>query len=257
MDQFNGIEERRDSQPALGKGLVCSGVNGESSTLFDDLRPDCGWNPDFAEEFREQFKIGKRRKIDQWTAVGDNDHSSPREIGLRQVALDPLQIGEVIGQILGSVIVLGNIPHPGQFHELNPRETEILRGLGRRNTTFIEEPKDGGLQGIVAKALLGAFVQSLLRDRDLNFNLHDNSIVRRDREPLPNLLWFTLEDGRLCVRLSDQNDENAPVGRRQPGEAVTGNGWFGFPALTGRIHHMSRFTTLSVRVGKWPDSSSA
>ena len=22
-------------------------------------------------------------------------------------------------------------------------------------------------------------------------------------------LWFTLEDGRLCVRLSDQDDENA------------------------------------------------
>ena len=206
MDRFNGIPERRHSQPALRNGLACGGLNGESSTLLDDLRPDCGRNLDFAEESQEQFKIGKRRKVNQWTAVGDNNHSSPWETTSREVVLDPLQIGEVIGQILGRVIVLGNVPPPGQFHELNPREAEILRGLGRRNKAFIEEPQDGGLQGVVAKALLGAFVQRLFRDRDLNFNLHDNSIVRWDREPLLAAAarqgWVQTDDLRaLCSHL--------------------------------------------------------
>jgi hypothetical protein len=37
-------------------------------------------------------------------------------------------------------------------------------------------------------------------------------------------LWFTLEDGRLCVRLSDQDDENARWEGDNQGEAVAGSG---------------------------------
>ena len=78
--------------------------------MLDDLHPNGRRDLNFTEEPGEQFKIGKRRQIDQRTAVGDDDHSITRRISRWQLLFDLIEIRQVIGQVAGGVVIVSDAP---------------------------------------------------------------------------------------------------------------------------------------------------